>query len=44
MWERKLVQQEKDLDQLNMDLEKLRADEQSRNAAIAKFLAELNVE
>ncbi|MDP2990003.1 MAG: hypothetical protein Q8O57_05505, partial [Kiritimatiellota bacterium] len=44
MWERKLVQQEKDLDQLNMDLEKLRADEQARNAAIARFLAELNVE
>lgn len=44
MWERKLVQQEKDLDQLNMDLEKLRADEQSRNATIARFLAELNVE
>lgn len=44
MWERKLVQQEKDLDQLNMELEKLRADEQSRNAAIARFLAELNVE
>ncbi|MCX6993907.1 MAG: hypothetical protein NT011_12300 [Kiritimatiellaeota bacterium] len=44
MWERKLVQQEKDLDQLNVDLEKLRADEQARNAAIARFLAELNVE
>ena len=44
MWERKLVQQEKDLDQLNMDLEKLRANEQARNAAIARFLAELNVE
>ncbi|MBU0715197.1 MAG: hypothetical protein KJ964_07565 [Verrucomicrobia bacterium] len=44
MWERKLVQQEKDLDQLNVDLEKLRADEQSRNATIARFLAELNVE
>ncbi|MFH1478111.1 MAG: DUF4139 domain-containing protein [Verrucomicrobiota bacterium] len=44
MWERKLVQQEKDLDQLNVDLEKLRADEQARNATIAKFLAELNVE
>ncbi len=44
MWERKLVQQEKDLDQLNLDLEKLRADEQARNATIAHFLAELNVE
>ena len=44
MWERKLVQQEKDIDQLNVDLEKLRADEQSRNAAIARFLAELNAE
>ena len=44
MWERKLVQQEKDLDQLNMDLEKLRADEQARNATIARFLAALNVE
>lgn len=44
MWERKLVQQEKDLDQLNVDLEKLRADEQARNATIARFLAGLNVE
>jgi len=44
MWERKLVQQEKDLDQLNVDLEKLRADEQAKNAAITRFLAELNVE
>jgi chromosome segregation ATPase len=44
MWERKLVQQEKDLDRLNMELEKLRADEQARNTAIARFLAELNVE
>jgi len=44
MWERKLVQQEKDLDQLNMDLEKMRSDELARNTAIAKFLSELNVE
>ena len=44
MWERKLVQQEKILDQLNMDLEELRANEQARNATIARFLADLNVE
>jgi len=44
MWERKLVQQEKDLDQLNVNLEKLRADEQAKNGAIARFLADLNVE
>lgn len=44
MWERKLVQQEKELDELNVALEKLRADEQERSAAIARFLAELNVE
>ncbi|MBI2440703.1 MAG: hypothetical protein HYV35_04955 [Lentisphaerae bacterium] len=44
MWERKLVQQENELDQLNVELEKLRADEQQKAAAIARFLAELNVE
>ncbi len=44
MWERKLVQQEKEIDQLNTDLERLRADEQTRNTAIAKFIADLNVE
>lgn len=44
LWERKLVQQEKDLDQLNMEAEKIRSDELARNAAIAKFLAELTVE
>lgn len=44
MWERKLVEQEKEIDQLALETEKMRGEEHERSAALAQFLAELNVE
>ncbi len=44
MWERKLVQQEQDLDRLRQAIAALRADENAKAAALAKFLADLDVE
>lgn len=44
MWEGKLVQQEKELDQLRIEIEQMRVDEQKRQSEINGFLADLNVE
>jgi len=43
-WERKLTQQEDELEKLNAEIEKLRADELARRQAIDSFLAGLNVD
>ena len=43
-WERKLTQQEDDLEKLNAELERLRADELAKRKEIDSFLAGLNAE
>ena len=43
-WERKLTQQEDELEKLNAEIEKLRADELAKRQAIDAFLAGLNVD
>ncbi|OQA29188.1 MAG: hypothetical protein BWY59_00483 [Verrucomicrobia bacterium ADurb.Bin345] len=44
MWEGKLVQQEKELDRLRLEIEELRADEMKKQGEINDFIAKLNVE